>query len=249
MCKPVRYVYPDCGHPVDPDPDVWILERCASAHRSNRDCWLPNDIPDQFIEDKPWPNDNLTEPCYMPHEDVESQISEDEELQGPGMDGWTDVAEEVDSDSAILGAEDQDDSDDDDDDEAVLITRAMLFDEAMIIDDDDLLIEEEELLLDEDELLLDDEQMLLDEEEIRRYEQVTLAVETDAVLSDEEIAFINQIIEETTNELTMAAADDILAWAEDTDTSAENNTALSNNDNTGQSEGSESMDLDSPSSE
>ncbi|KAJ4268862.1 hypothetical protein NW762_002933 [Fusarium torreyae] len=244
MCKPVRYVYPDCGHPVDPDPDVWILERCVSAHWSNRDCWLPNDIPDQFIEDKPWPNDNLSEPCYLPHEPQEPLISEYEELQSPVVDGWTDVAEEVDSDSATLGAEDQDD--DDDDDSVVLITRAMLFDESMIIDDDDLLIEEEELLLDEDELLLDDEQMLLDEEEIHRYEQATLTGETDAVLSEDEIAFINQIIEETTNELTLAAADDILAWAEDTDTSAEN-TALS--DNNGQSEGSESMDLDDSSSE
>ncbi|KAF4972861.1 hypothetical protein FSARC_661 [Fusarium sarcochroum] len=243
MCKPVRYVYPDCGHPIDLDPEVWILERCRLAHRSNRDCWLPNDIPDQFIEDKPWPNDNLTESCPMVHEIEEPQISEHEELQNPVVDGWTDVVEEVDSDSATLGAEDQDD----DDDKAVLITRDMLFDESMIIDDDDLLIEEEELLLDEDELLLDDEQMLIDEEEILYYEQATLTGDADVFLSDNDLDFINQIIQETTNELNMAATDDIVAWAQDINATGEDNTALS--DNNGQSEGSESMDLDEPSSD
>ncbi|KAM5351117.1 hypothetical protein ACJ41O_003840 [Fusarium nematophilum] len=65
MCQPIRYVYPSCGHPVIPEPESWILERCRRAMRSNRECWVPLDILDEAVEERPWPNDRLKEPCGL----------------------------------------------------------------------------------------------------------------------------------------------------------------------------------------
>ncbi|KAF4983587.1 hypothetical protein FZEAL_1037 [Fusarium zealandicum] len=65
MCQPIRYTYPNCGHPIVSRPDVWTLERCRRARCWNRDCWVPNDILDDLIKDEPWPNDNLTDACAL----------------------------------------------------------------------------------------------------------------------------------------------------------------------------------------
>ncbi|KAF4460825.1 PPIC-type PPIASE domain-containing [Fusarium albosuccineum] len=81
MCKPIRYVYPDCGHPVVPKREVWILERCTRAFACNRDCWIPNDILASRIQDKPWPNNNLTEPCALCEEERADQARCNAQIQ------------------------------------------------------------------------------------------------------------------------------------------------------------------------
>ncbi|GKT99556.1 hypothetical protein FLAG1_01027 [Fusarium langsethiae] len=75
MCKPVRYVYPHCGHPIIQDKDIWSLERCPFAQCCNRDCWIPNDIPRYLIEEAPWPYDDPTETCRLFHEQDDSTDS------------------------------------------------------------------------------------------------------------------------------------------------------------------------------
>ncbi|KAF5020963.1 hypothetical protein F66182_7009 [Fusarium sp. NRRL 66182] len=274
MCNPVRYVYPDCGHPIDSDPEVWTLERCLLAYHGGRDCWIPSDIADKLIEKKPWPNDNLTESCPLFHEPEPSE--EHPEAVASGS-----------SDSATLVGDDNQDVEEDG-----FTIQDMPFDESMLVDDG-LLIEEEGLLLDEDRLLLDNERMLfeehmylyekfplIDEDQLRRYEQDPLikiygtpSGEQASIVGDEQHALVDGALEEASNEVLMAttASDDETASTRGVNTAVENNTEVNmeidtgnNTENhtqnkmrndmvtlsqdNGQSEGEASMDLNGDSS-
>ncbi|KAJ4211085.1 hypothetical protein NW759_012838 [Fusarium solani] len=63
MCQAVRYVYPDCGHPIRPDSDTWYLERCRIAHDTYSNCWLPHNLPPEFIQERVYHGDDLAEEC------------------------------------------------------------------------------------------------------------------------------------------------------------------------------------------
>lgn len=65
MCQAVRYVYPGCGHPIRPDSDRWYLERCRIAHDTDSNCWLPHNLPPEFIQDRVYHGEGLAEDCAM----------------------------------------------------------------------------------------------------------------------------------------------------------------------------------------
>ncbi|KAI8721298.1 hypothetical protein NCS52_00577000 [Fusarium sp. LHS14.1] len=63
MCQAVRYVYPGCGHPIRPDSDTWYLERCRIAHDTDSNCWLPQNPPPEFMQERVYPGGDLAEEC------------------------------------------------------------------------------------------------------------------------------------------------------------------------------------------
>ncbi|KAM0346388.1 hypothetical protein ACHAPU_005451 [Fusarium lateritium] len=197
MCKPVRYVYPGCGHPVDLDLEVWTMERCRLAHLSNRDCWIPQDIPDELIERKPWPNENLSEPCYMPHEPQTS----DAEFESSIM---RHLGEESKTKTVTLQAKH---------DDTALFTKEMLLDESILLNYDEITIggEEEESLSQTDFL---DDQGLLTDEEVSRCEQSFFLQDPIFSSESEELSFISKIVHDATSELSIAAAEDNVEWAQ-----------------------------------
>ncbi|SPJ73078.1 uncharacterized protein FTOL_02807 [Fusarium torulosum] len=197
MCKPVRYVHPGCGHPVDLEPGVWTIERCRLAHLSNRECWIPHDVPDELINRKTWPNDNQPEPCYMPHE---QQIS-DEEFERSVMKQLS-CTEEV---KPTITPQAKDSNNED----TVLFTKEMLLDGSMLLSYEELIIREEELLSDT-EPLLDSEDTLMGEDELNRYEQAFFLQDT----NDDHLSYITQVLDQTATELSIAAAEDNVEWAQ-----------------------------------
>ncbi|WZH44309.1 hypothetical protein QYS62_005328 [Fusarium acuminatum] len=196
MCKPVRYVHPGCGHPVDLDPGVWTIERCRLAHLSNRECWIPHDVPNELISRKTWPNDNLPEPCYMPHE---AQIS-DEEFEGLIMKQLTCV-EEAKHTITLQNEYSNEDTE--------LFAKDMLLDESILLNYEELIIGEEELLSDT-ESLLDSEDTLMGEDELNCYEQAFLLQD----INDDELSYITKVLDHTAIELSIAAAEDNVEWAQ-----------------------------------
>ncbi|RSL96118.1 hypothetical protein CDV31_013590 [Fusarium ambrosium] len=63
MCQTVRYVYPDCGHPIRPDSDTVYIERCRIAHDTDSNCWIPQNLPPAFIQDRAYYGEDLAEEC------------------------------------------------------------------------------------------------------------------------------------------------------------------------------------------
>ncbi|RMJ18938.1 hypothetical protein CDV36_001373 [Fusarium kuroshium] len=63
MCQTVRYVYPDCGHPIRPDSDTVYIERCRIAHDTDSNCWIPQSLPPAFIQDRAYYGEDLAEEC------------------------------------------------------------------------------------------------------------------------------------------------------------------------------------------
>ncbi|CAJ0553369.1 Ff.00g118810.m01.CDS01 [Fusarium sp. VM40] len=196
MCKPVRYVHPGCGHPVDLGPGVWTIERCRLAHLSNRECWIPHDVPDELINRKTWPSDNLPEPCYMPHE---AEIS-DEEFEISIMRQLTCV-EEVKHTITLQAKDNNEDTE--------LFAKDILLDGSILLNYNELIIEEEELLSDT-ESLLDSEDTLMGEDELNRYEQAFLLQDT----NDDDLSYITKVLDQTATELSIAATEDNMEWAQ-----------------------------------
>ncbi|KAF5002583.1 hypothetical protein FGRMN_267 [Fusarium graminum] len=202
MCKPVRYVHPGCGHPVDLDLEVWTIERCRLAHLSNRDCWVPQDIPDELIERKPWPNDSLSEPCYMPHEPQTC----DAEFESSIMRHLAQMGEY--SKISIVTLQAKHDNDED----TAFLTKETLFDESMLLNYDEITVEGEEESLSHIDFL-GDEGMVIDEE-VSRNEQSFFLQDTIFSSNSDELSFISQIVDDTTSELSIAAVEDNVEWAQ-----------------------------------
>ncbi|KAM0436612.1 hypothetical protein ACHAPT_002320 [Fusarium lateritium] len=102
MCQAIRYVYPDCRHPIVPDPDVWDVERCRRAHATNRDCWMPHDLHPDFIQHRVWTNGNLTEPCENSSFEESSDEDDDEQADTNGQDTTQSTTEMDDSLNGVL---------------------------------------------------------------------------------------------------------------------------------------------------
>lgn len=65
MCQAVRYVYPSCGHSIRPYSDTWYFERCRIAHDTDSNCWMPRNLPPEFIQDKVYYGEGVAEECAM----------------------------------------------------------------------------------------------------------------------------------------------------------------------------------------
>ncbi|KAF5658452.1 hypothetical protein FHETE_9876 [Fusarium heterosporum] len=202
MCRPFRYVYPGCGHPVDLDLEIWTIERCRLAHLSNRDCWIPQDIPDELIERKPWPNDSLSEPCYMPHEPQKS----DAEFESSIMQHLAQMGE--DSKTSIVTLQANHDNDED----AALFTQEMLLDESVLLNYEEITIGGEEESLSHIDFP-GDEGLVIDEE-ASRYEQSFFLQDPIFSSDSDELSFIGQIVDDTISELSIAATEDNVEWAQ-----------------------------------
>ncbi|KAF4945143.1 hypothetical protein FGADI_12152 [Fusarium gaditjirri] len=210
MCKAVRYVYPECGHPVDPDPKVWVLERCIPAVSFNRDCWFPRDLPENFIEKKPWPNDNLAEPCYMPHPPTYSDATF--EVMNAEMQDRDDSPS-----SATRSEQSKDHSLDDSDsiegeelDFFAPVEVIFDFDEPVILADKSVLLDLEPLYLDPADNYHKDEIKLLEDNEVEDPELI--AYEESRVYTEEETAYYTKVIQETNEELAIASTEDNIDW-------------------------------------
>ncbi|KAF4341015.1 PPIC-type PPIASE domain protein [Fusarium beomiforme] len=217
MCLPVRYVYPDCGHPVDSDPQVWSVERCRSAVVLNRDCWTPHDILEELIEKKPWPNNNLTEPCYMPHEpqysdfkfavvdepmgDVHEANSPPSATLSPGSKGHNrnlSLTKLVPNNTEEV---------------YFLTPPETRFDMPMFLPDEAILHDLEPLSLephDPDDI---DDIKLVDDNETNANSK-SAKFKDSVVFTDEEIVFFTQMIKEAGDELAIAATEDNIEWAQ-----------------------------------
>ncbi|KAK2680079.1 hypothetical protein RAB80_005260 [Fusarium oxysporum f. sp. vasinfectum] len=196
MCKAVRYVYPECGHPVDPDPKAWVLEKCIPAVSFNRDCWLPRDLPENFIEEKPWPNDNLAEPCHMPHQPAYSDATFESK-------DYTRISSlTIDEIDSIQGEEF---------DFFAPVEVIFDFDEPVILADKSVLRDLEPHYLDPADNYHMDEIKLLEDDEVEDAELT--AYEASCAYTEEEIAFFTKMIEETNEELAIASAEDNIDWA------------------------------------
>ncbi|KAF4456383.1 hypothetical protein F53441_1453 [Fusarium austroafricanum] len=222
MCKPVRYVYPDCGHPVDSDPDKWIVESCLTAISLNRDCWIPKGLPDEYIEKKPWPNNNLGF-CPMSHkpqqvEEVESMVEDiqTEDIVAHEENYYNSTALEP-----SIQSEHQPEDQDQDQEEPEIenhehddipTPQGMIFDEQKLIGNKHIFRELEPLHLNSNEPLLIDELPLLDADEMNRFE-AAIWQDYQPVITDQDIANIVQVLEETADELAIASVEDNLDWA------------------------------------
>ncbi|KAF9781462.1 hypothetical protein IL306_013459 [Fusarium sp. DS 682] len=217
MCKPFRYVRPDCGHPVDPDIAVWSVERCITAVALNRDCWIHHDLPEKLIEKKPWPNDKLTEPCYMPHEPQYSDFT------FAVVDEHMDVVEEADSPaSATLSPQSKGHHRNislteleipDTEEEHFLTPQEIRFEPPMLLPDESILRDLEPLSLEpHDPLHIDDIPIIEDNEATTSHGP---AKPQDLfVFTDEQIEFFKQMIEEAGDELAIASTEDNIEWAQ-----------------------------------
>ncbi|KAF5571454.1 PPIC-type PPIASE domain-containing protein [Fusarium phyllophilum] len=213
MCRAVRYVYPECGHPVDPDPRVWVLEKCIPAVSFGRDCWFPRDLPENFIEKKPWPNDNLAEPCRMPHPpaysdatfevmNAETQDKEDTPSSVTLSDLSKDDSLTIDDIDSIEGEEF--------DFFAPVEVRFEDCDSPVILADKSVLLEMEPLYLDPADNYYHDEISLLEDGEVEDPELT--AYKSSRVWTEEETAYFTKVIEETNEELAMYSAEDNIDW-------------------------------------
>jgi hypothetical protein len=132
----------------------------------------------------------------MPHE---QQLS-DEEFERSLMEQLS-CMEEV--KPITLQAKDSNNED------TALFTKEMLLDGSMLLDYEELIIREEELLSDT-ETLLDSEDTLMDEDELNRYEQAFFLQDT----NDDHLSYITQVLDQTATELSIAAAEDNVEWAQ-----------------------------------
>ncbi|KAH7267641.1 uncharacterized protein BKA55DRAFT_684917 [Fusarium redolens] len=216
MCKAVRYIYPECGHPVDPDPKVWIVERCIPAISFNRDCWIPRNVPENFIEKKPWPNDNLTEPCYMSHQPAyssatfevmhaemqdrhDSPSSATLSLQSKGHARVPSLTEE---EIKSLQGEEED----------YFTPVEVRFAGPIVLPDEAILRDLEPLYLDPDDHFVMDDIKLHEDDGINNVES-TISHEIH-VFTDEDIALYTQMIEQANEELAIASTEDNIEWAQ-----------------------------------
>ncbi|KAF5245476.1 hypothetical protein FANTH_7309 [Fusarium anthophilum] len=214
MCRAVRYVYPECGHPVDPDPKVWVLERCIPAVSFGRDCWFPRDLPENFIDKKPWPNDNLAEPCRMPHppaysdatfEVTNAEVQDKEDT--PSSLTLSDLSKDnnltIDDLDSVEGEEL--------DFFAPLKVRFDDTDSPVILaDHKSVLLDMEPLYLDPADNYYHDEISLLEDNEVEDPELT--AYNASRVWTEEETAYFTKVIEETSEELAIASTEDNIDW-------------------------------------
>ncbi|RKL43163.1 hypothetical protein BFJ72_g4576 [Fusarium proliferatum] len=212
MCRAVRYVYPECGHPVDPDPKVWVLERCIPAVSFGRDCWFPRDLPENFIEKKPWPNDNLAEPCRMSHPpaysdatfqvmNAETQDKEDTPSSVTLSDLSKDNNLTIDEIDSVEGEEF---------DFFAPVEIRFEFDSPFILADKSILLDMEPLYLDPADNYYHDEISLLEDGEFEDPELT--AYNQSRVWTEEENAYFTKVIEETGEELAMYSAEENIDW-------------------------------------
>ncbi|KAM0073132.1 hypothetical protein ACKRZS_013993 [Fusarium odoratissimum] len=217
MCKAVRYVYPECGHPVDPDPKAWVLEKCIPAVSFNRDCWLPRDLPENFIEEKPWPNDNLAEPCHMPHQPAysdatfEAMNAEMQDRHDSPSSATLSVQSKDYTRISSLTIDEIDSIQGEEFDFFAPVEVIFDFDEPVILADKSVLRDLEPLYLDPADNYHMDEIKLLEGDEVEDAELT--AYEASRVYTEEEIAFFTKMIEETNEELAIASAEDNIDWA------------------------------------
>ncbi|KAJ4141631.1 hypothetical protein NW768_000847 [Fusarium equiseti] len=206
MCQPVRYVYPTCGHPVDLDEAIWTLERCRFALCCNRDCWIPNDVPEHMIEEKPWPYDELTEPCYMPHE-LQDDLNDIATVASTDSSDAEDQSSLISLVEVMSSAPTTPEPEPEELDEKEIDRRInqILFGVAPA--EPDTFVLEDKLELDGDDFILPE--LSLNEEELRKYE-ATLAEASS--LSEETIVYFTKVIAQTAEELSFAGVEDNIEW-------------------------------------
>jgi hypothetical protein len=132
----------------------------------------------------------------MPHE---AQIS-DEEFEGLIMKQLTCV-EEAKHTITLQNEYSNEDTE--------LFAKDMLLDESILLNYEELIIGEEELLSDT-ESLLDSEDTLMGEDELNCYEQAFLLQD----INDDELSYITKVLDHTATELSIAAAEDNVEWAQ-----------------------------------
>ncbi|KAF5598764.1 PPIC-type PPIASE domain-containing protein [Fusarium pseudocircinatum] len=214
MCRAVRYVYPECGHAVDPDPKVWVLEKCIPAVSFGRDCWFPRNLPENYIEKKPWPNDNLVEPCRMPHPPAYSDATF--EVENAEMQNKEDTPSSV-----TLSDVGKDDNLTIDDIDSIEGEECDFFAPVEVrFEDEDspvILADHKSVLADMEPLYLDpadnyhhDEISLLEDGEVEDPELT--AYVASRVWTEEENAYFTKVIEDTNEELAMFSAEDNIDW-------------------------------------
>ena len=227
MCQPVRYVYPTCGHPVDLDEAIWTLERCRRAHCYNRDCWIPNDVPEDMIEKKPWPYGELTEPCYMPHEPqydlndtatVASSPDADDQsyplslFEDPVLQDIRNQHDDTDDQSSLISfvgamssapTTPEPEPDYLDEKEIDRTINQILFGVAPT--EPDTFVLEDKLELDEEDFILPE--LSLNEEELRKYETTLTSLNKEAT-----VIYFNKVIAQTAEELSFAGVEDNHEW-------------------------------------
>ncbi|CAG7559190.1 unnamed protein product [Fusarium equiseti] len=227
MCQPVRYVYPTCGHPIDLDKAIWTLERCRFARCWNRDCWIPNDIPEHLIEEKPWPYGELTEPCYMPHEsqedlnddatvasspDVDDQSYPLSLFEGQVLQNLRKQHDDADDQSSLISFVEamssapttpEPEPEESYEKEADRKIRQTLF--GIIPPESDTFVLEDKLELDEDDFILPE--LSLNDEELRKYEATLASLSEEAT-----VIYFNKVITQTAEELSLAGVEDNIEW-------------------------------------
>ncbi|KAM0238886.1 hypothetical protein ACHAP5_008520 [Fusarium lateritium] len=97
----------------------------------------------------------------------------------------------------------------DNNEDTALFTKELLLDGFTPLNYDELIMGEEELLSDT-ETLLDSENTLMDEDELNSYKQAFFLQDK----NDDHISYITQVLGETATELSIAAAEDNVEWAQ-----------------------------------
>ncbi|KAG8665496.1 hypothetical protein FPOAC2_10570 [Fusarium poae] len=215
MCKAVRYVYPNCGHPIVQDKYVWSVERCPYAQCCSRDCWIPNDIPQHLIEDTPWPYDNLTEPCPMPHEPspIPNQSCSMSHERSYSTESATLSARSTNNDQPsciefMFTSPPTPEHQLLDDEEMERLIQEFFFQESLPAATSGAIPDEDVSYLDGDDFTLSDDLVLLNED---NHHQTEVSLETEP-FSDEQLAYFDEIVPQTGEQLSFPSVEDIIEW-------------------------------------
>ncbi|CAF3476105.1 unnamed protein product [Fusarium graminearum] len=228
MCKPVRYVYPRCGHPIIQDKYVWSVERCPFAQCTNRDCWISNNIRKDLIEDTSWPFDNLTEPCPLFHERDDSETAT---LAASSSDGDRTSSYETcdqgystgDQDSScyetclefILSERSTPQPEGMNEEELDRMITDILFQEGLPTKTSGEVPGEEVLYTNEDIFQFDEDslpsvdQFLLDEDEPHYFDT---GLPQEMPFTNDQLTYYNNVVYQTGGELPFASIDDQIEW-------------------------------------
>ncbi|KAL6925234.1 hypothetical protein ACHAP8_006176 [Fusarium lateritium] len=225
MCKPVRYVYRNCGHPIVQDKYVWSVERCLLAQCCGRDCWISNDTPQHLIQDTPWPNNNL-EPCPMPHE---PSPTPHQPYPTPQQSCSTSHERGYSTESATLPASSTNGDQPSyvefmfspptpqlewlDDEEVDRMIQEFYFQEDLPALTSAAIADENVSYLDGEDFTLSDDLLLLNQDDHRQLEASYGDYEADP-FSAEQLAYFDEIVAQTGEQLSFPSVQDNIEWGQ-----------------------------------
>ncbi|KAM0412159.1 hypothetical protein ACHAPD_008815 [Fusarium lateritium] len=178
-----------------------------------RDCWISNDTPQHLIEDKLWPNDNI-EPCPMPHEPstTPQQSFSTSHERGYSTESATLPASSTNGDQPsyveLMFSSPTSQLEWLDNEEVDRMIQEFYFQEEIPAITSSAILDEDVSYLHGDDFTLSDDILLLNEDDRR---QIEASFEAE-LLSDEQLAYFNEIVAQTGGELSFPSVEDNIEW-------------------------------------